>query len=43
MENPVSKQHNVASDQGLHCLPMTFFKGFPVKNELRAEVCCEGR
>ena len=40
MENPVSKivdtdqtPHDVASDLGLHCLPMTFHR-FPGKNGL---------
>ena len=30
MENPISK-HYVASDLGLHCLPMTLFTGFYVR------------
>ena len=30
IENPISK-HYVASDLGLHCLPMTLFTGFYVR------------
>ena len=38
VKNPLSKQynpkqtpHNVASDLGLRCLPMTLLRGFPVR------------
>ena len=33
--DPDQTPHYVASDLGLHCLPMTFFIGFPGQNGLR--------
>ena len=43
MENPVRNNvdpdqtpHDVASDLGLHCLPMTLY-GFPGKNEVKLD------
>ena len=36
--DPDQMQHNVASDLGLHCLPMTLL-GFPGKNRLMYSIC----
>ena len=30
-EDPDQTPHNVASDLGLHCLPMTLLRGFQVR------------
>ena len=35
--DPDQMLHSVASDLGLHCLPITLFKGSPNYNRLKAQ------